>query len=59
MEPRRVSNVSFFFTGLVKALLIIANSLAWKIGNGNTVLLGVDPKVGGEICYNFLDNIVM
>ena len=44
--------------GLVKDMLIIDNWLAWKIGNGNKVLLGVYPKVGGAICYNFLDNLI-
>ena len=53
MEPRTVSNVPIFLNGLAKALLIIDNRLAWKIGNGNKVLLGVDPKVGVQFVIIF------
>ena len=58
MEPRTVSNAPIFLNGLAKALLIIDDGLAWKIGNGNKVLLGVDPRVGGAICYKFSYNLV-
>jgi hypothetical protein len=50
LEKISSTGSSNFWRALTLSLPVISDWLAWKIGNGKTVRLGVDPIVG---CHNF------
>lgn len=44
--------------GLSEAYSSMGNWLAWKVGNGCELRLGVDPFIGADEAYKLLDDTV-
>lgn len=49
----RLKGASNMWNGFTSAFQILVEWLAWKVGNGLHVLLGVDPIIGGPSQFKF------
>ena len=43
-----IANASIMWTALVLAFHLVVNWLAWKIGNGRSVVVGANPWIGDD-----------
>ena len=58
LEPKIFSNVSNFWAILVIDFPLLAKCLAWTIGHGKNLKLGLDPWIGGSNLYILSDVLI-
>ena len=50
-------NVSVMWRGFIQALPWMGIHLAWQVGSGENVLLGIDPIVGSHSSFDFPEDL--
>ena len=53
-----VTNTSFFWNGFLRVYNWINTALCYKVGNGLSVLVGIDPIVGLEKSYGLSQSLL-
>jgi hypothetical protein len=56
---KNVANGSSMWKALVSAFFIVGNFLAWRIGNGTKVKLGVDPWIGRKGVFRLSSELIL
>ena len=52
-----VHGTSYFWNGFVISLSRVTSQLGWKVGNGQCIMLGVDPIAGLNAPFMFFEGL--